>query len=146
MSSAITGDIIYYIISLPVKTIGMTAQPLTAKVLPSTPISVTSGKTPLKLWNDLRRLCIKIKGPRGYQCVHVDRLKPYLGENTESNPGAPPTKWLPQLPPNAPPPDTPAGMELLDDSIRSTQPTSLTLALSCVCCCINLATKSVAYL
>lgn len=61
-------------------------------------------KGPFKVVEGFAETVYKIKG---YQCVHFDRVKLYIGENKESNSGAPPTKWLLQLPPNALPPNNP---------------------------------------
>ena len=65
----------------------------------------------------------KIKGPKGYQCVHFDRLKPYQGENREFQSEAPLSQWFTeqQLIPEDPPPRTPAAMELLDDDEEEQQ-------------------------
>ena len=65
----------------------------------------------------------KIKGPKGYQCVHFDRLKPYQGENREFQSEAPPSQRFTeqQLIPEDLPPRTPAAMELLDDDEEEQQ-------------------------
>ena len=80
-------------------------------------------KGPFKVVERFGESVYKIKGPKGYQCVHFDRLKPYQGENREFQSEAPPSQRFTeqQLIPEDPPPRTPAAMELLDDDEEEQQ-------------------------
>ena len=80
-------------------------------------------KGPFKVVERFGGSVYKIKGPKGYQCVHFDRLKPYQGENREFQSEAPPSQRFTeqQLIPEDPPPRTPAAKELLDDDEEEQQ-------------------------
>ena len=79
-------------------------------------------KGPFKVTERFGDCVYRIKGPRGYQCVHFDRLKPYLG-GQNIQPDHSTASPREQSKPKGPPPTvaTPATLELLDDDENKNQ-------------------------